>query len=88
MDNNTKECTGCTLSTGCLRPQRTGKTEGTFYNTVPGLFWYALHSYSYAELLHSKKVIERGSKKGIALMTLQAMCIVQQAQPCHDHYTT
>jgi hypothetical protein len=31
---------------------------------VPG---YALHHYSYAELLHNKKLRERISKKGIAL---------------------
>jgi hypothetical protein len=31
---------------------------------VPG---YALHHYSYAELLHNKKLRERKSKKGIAL---------------------
>jgi hypothetical protein len=31
---------------------------------VPG---YALHHYSYAELLHNKKLGERKSKKGIAL---------------------
>jgi hypothetical protein len=29
---------------------------------------YALHHYSYAELLHNKKLIKRGSKNGIALM--------------------
>jgi hypothetical protein len=31
---------------------------------VPG---YALHHYSYAELLHNKKLRERKGKKGIAL---------------------
>jgi hypothetical protein len=31
---------------------------------VPG---YALHHYSYAELLHNKKLRERKSRKGIAL---------------------
>jgi hypothetical protein len=29
---------------------------------------YALHRYSYAEQLHNKKLMERRSKKGIALM--------------------
>ena len=41
--------------------------EGTFYNgglQVPG---YALHHYSYAELLHNKKIREKKGKKGIAL---------------------
>jgi hypothetical protein len=31
---------------------------------VPG---YALHHYSYAELLHDKKIREKKGKKGIAL---------------------
>jgi hypothetical protein len=31
---------------------------------------YALHHYSYAELLHNKKLMERGSKKGIALRNI------------------
>jgi hypothetical protein len=31
---------------------------------VPG---YALHLYSYAELLHKKKIREKKGKKGIAL---------------------
>jgi hypothetical protein len=31
---------------------------------------YALHHYSYAELLHNKKLRERGSKKGIALRNI------------------
>jgi hypothetical protein len=65
----------------------TSITEGTLYNIVPQLLCYALHSYSYAELLQSKELIERESKKGIALITLQAMCIVQQDQPCQDHWT-
>jgi hypothetical protein len=30
------------------------------------LLCYALNSYSYAELLHSKELIERGQKKGFA----------------------
>ncbi len=41
--------------------------RGTFYNgglQVPG---YALHHYSYAELLHNKKLREKKGKKGIAL---------------------
>jgi hypothetical protein len=45
----------------------TGTTEGTFYKgelQVPG---YALHLYSYAELLHNKKIREKKGKKGIAL---------------------
>jgi len=41
--------------------------RGTLYNNVPQVPWYALHRYSYAELLHNKKLRERKSKKGIAL---------------------
>jgi hypothetical protein len=33
---------------------------------------YALHHYSYAELLHNKKLRERGSKKGIALRNISS----------------
>jgi hypothetical protein len=48
----------------------TGTTEGTFYNNVPRVPWYALNRYSYAELLHNKELMERRSKKGIALMNI------------------
>jgi hypothetical protein len=34
--------------------------------------------YSYAELLHNKELMERRSKKEIALITLQPMCIEQK----------
>jgi hypothetical protein len=43
------------------------------------------YTYSYAKLLHSKELIERGNKKGIALKKLQAMCIVQQEQLRQKH---
>jgi hypothetical protein len=43
------------------------------------------YSYSYAESLHSKELMERGSKEGIAFITLQAICTVQQDQPFKDH---
>jgi len=36
---------------------------------VPG---YALHHYSYAELLHNKKIREKKGKKGIALRVILA----------------
>jgi hypothetical protein len=41
----------------------TGTTEGTFYNNVPQVPWYALHRYSYAELLRKKELMERRSKR-------------------------
>ncbi len=44
---------------------KTGTTEGTFYNSGLQVPRYALHHYSYAELLHNKKLRERKSKKGI-----------------------
>jgi hypothetical protein len=39
---------------------------------------YAIHKFRYAELLHKKELMKRRNKKGSALITLQAMCIVQQ----------
>jgi hypothetical protein len=48
----------------------TGTTEGTFYKNVPQVPWYALHRYSYAELLCNKELMERRSKKGIALINI------------------
>ncbi len=74
-DYNNRECTGYVLRTGCLWPQRTlwcitGKTEGTFYDNMLWVPWYALHSYSYAEMLYNKEWIEKRSKKGIALMII------------------
>ncbi len=42
------------------------------------LIYTAQLLYSYAELLHNKELMERRSKKEIALITLQAMCIVQK----------
>jgi uncharacterized protein with NAD-binding domain and iron-sulfur cluster len=37
---------------------------------MPQVPWYALHRYSYAELLRKKELMERRSKKGIALMNI------------------
>ncbi len=44
--------------------------RGTLYNNVPQVPWYALHRNSYAELLRNKELMERRSKKGIALMNI------------------
>jgi hypothetical protein len=62
LDKNNKDCTGITLQTDFLWPQRTLMlitriTESTLYNIVLWLLWYVLHSNSYAELLHSKELI-------------------------------
>jgi hypothetical protein len=37
-----------------------------------------LHSYSYAELLHSKELIEKVKKKGIALIIFQDRCFFEK----------
>ena len=47
-----------------------GTTKGTFYNSGPQVPTYTLNHYSYAELLHNKKLMERGSKKGITLRNI------------------
>ncbi len=47
---------------------KTRTTGGTFYNNVQRVPRYALHHYSYAELLLNKKLMGRGSKKAIAIM--------------------
>jgi hypothetical protein len=44
------------------------RNRGTLNNIVPWMPWYLLHSYSYSELLHSKELIGKGNKKGIALI--------------------
>jgi hypothetical protein len=36
------------------------------------------HSYSYAELLHSKELIEKVKKKGIALIIFQDRCFFEK----------
>jgi hypothetical protein len=52
---------------------------------VPG---YALHHYSYAELLHIKKLGERKSKKGIALRDIanKVLYIARLAMPWQVGY--
>ncbi len=50
---------------------KTRTTEGTFYNSGPRVHIYALHYYRYAELLHNKKLMEKRSKKGIALTLIR-----------------
>ncbi len=44
--------------------------RGHFGHSGPGVPRYVLHHYSYPELLLNKKLMERGSKNGIALMNI------------------
>ncbi len=54
---------------------------------MPG---YALHHYSYAELLHNKKLRERKSKKGIVLRDIasKVQFIADSLYSVHIQYTS
>ncbi len=89
LDKNNKDCTGRTLQTDFLWPQRTlllitRITESTLYNIVLLLLWYVLHSYSYAELLHCKELIGERQQEMSCFNNMQAMCVVQQDHACQD----
>jgi hypothetical protein len=47
--------------------------EDTFYNGGLQVPKYALHHYSYEELLHNKELRERKGKKGIALRDIASI---------------